>query len=137
MDGRFWCSVQFEKITIMIVQIILWTSHSWCGFMCWVAFESTYAFLCDCNWILKSTNNSKYFIFFLQNNHVVYWHHQQCVCNNILFGVLNVIIMMCQLKGLFYATPELASFWLSFRNNFLFLFFHFWYMCENVLFISK
>jgi hypothetical protein len=137
MDGRFWCSVQSKKITIMIIQIIPSTSHSWCGFMCWVALKSTCAFFCDCNWIYKSTNKSKYLIFFLQNYHVVYWHHQQCACNNILFGVLNVIIMTCQLKGLFYVALQLASFWLSFSNNFLLLFFHFWYICENVLFISK
>jgi len=105
--------------------------------MCWVALESPCAFLCDCNWIYKSTINSKYLIFFLQNNHVVYWHHQQWACNNILFGVLSVIITTCQLKGLFYVSLKLASFWLSFRNIFLLSFFHFLYICENVLFISK
>jgi hypothetical protein len=118
--------VQSEKMRIMIVQIIPSTRHLWCRFMCWVALVSTCAFLCDCNWIFKSTNNSKYLIFFLENNHVVYWQHQQCVRNNVLFGVLNVIIMTCQLKGLFYVALELASFQLSFRNNFLLLFFHFW-----------
>jgi hypothetical protein len=124
-------------VGFMIFQIIPSTSHSWCVFMCWVALESPCAFLCDYNWIYKSTTNSKYLIFFLQNNHVVYWHHQQWASNNILLGVLSVIITTCQLKGFFYVSLKLASFWLSFRNIFLLSFFHFLYICENVLFISS